>query len=277
MNDDPLLKCEFQLLRYVPDTVRNEYVNIGVVLRSLEGSEPPEVRVTHEWRRVRCLDPSADTEMLEGMANDLRQQVVATQRDEMIRMLEDSFSLAVQITPPKAYLTRSLPAGMEELVRMYVDPLKQPHATRLSGRSAMHAKMRVEFERVGVWDLMRKRIAASEYTRPGDPLRIDAAYRPNGTVRMFHAVGLEPGSETAKVLAFSAADLRLGVERVEHASLELNAVLDPTLEFGEKDADPEKLQRHTFAVETMERHGIRVLTMEKLADAAETARRDLHI
>jgi hypothetical protein len=28
--------------------------------------------------------------------------------------------------------------------------------------------------------LMRKRIAAAEYTRPGDPLRIDAGYRPNG-------------------------------------------------------------------------------------------------
>ena len=25
--------CEFQLLRYVPDAVRNEYVHIGVILR----------------------------------------------------------------------------------------------------------------------------------------------------------------------------------------------------------------------------------------------------
>ena len=39
--------------------------------------------------------------------------------------------------------------------------------------------MRTEFERAGVWDLLRKRIAASEYTRPGDPLRIDVGYRPN--------------------------------------------------------------------------------------------------
>ena len=27
--------CEFQLLRYVPDAVRNEYVHIGVILREL--------------------------------------------------------------------------------------------------------------------------------------------------------------------------------------------------------------------------------------------------
>ena len=25
--------CEFRLLRYVPDAVRNEYVHIGVILR----------------------------------------------------------------------------------------------------------------------------------------------------------------------------------------------------------------------------------------------------
>ena len=70
--------------------------------------------------------------------------------------------------------------------------------------------MRTEFERAGVWELLRKRIAASEYTRPGDPLRIDVGYRPNGLIRMFHAVSLEPGVEMAKVLAFSAAGLRAG-------------------------------------------------------------------
>ncbi len=78
-----------------------------------------------------------------------------------------------------------------------------------------------------MWDLMRKRIAASEYTRPGDPLRIDAGYRPNGVIRMFHAVSLEPGVEMAKVLAFSAAGLRAGVQRVEKAELELTAVIEP--------------------------------------------------
>ena len=71
--------------------------------------------------------------------------------------------------------------------------------------------------------------AASDYTRPGDPLRIDAVgYRPNGdSIRMFHAVSLEPGLEMAKVLAFSAAGLRAGVERVEKASLELTAIIEP--------------------------------------------------
>ncbi len=150
-------------------------------------------------------------------------------------------------------------------------------APRLSGRAAIQAQMRTEFERAGVWDLMRKRIAASEYTRPGDPLRIDVGYRPNGMIRMFHAVSLEPGVEMAKVLAFSAAGLRAGVERVEKASLELTAVIEPAAKLGATDEEPERLEMYRFGVETMEEHQIRVLTTSDLGRVAETARRELRV
>jgi hypothetical protein len=139
--------------------------------------------------------------------------------------------------------------------------------------------------------MLRKRIAASEYTRPGDPLRVDVGYRPNGVshpanvdlsvgaplIRMFHAVSLEPGVEMAKVLAFSAASLRAGVERVEKASLELTAVIEPAAKVGATDEDPDKLAVYRFGVETMEEHHIRVLTTSDLGRVAETARRELRV
>ena len=137
--------------------------------------------------------------------------------------------------------------------------------------------MRTEFERAGVWELLRKRIAASEYTRAGDPLRIDVGYRPNGIVRMFHAVSLEPGVEMAKVLAFSAAGLRAGVERVEKAELELTAVIEPAARLGATGEEPERLELYRFGVETMEEHQIRVLTTSDLGRVAETARRELRV
>ncbi len=39
-----------------------------------------------------------------------------------MRILEESLSLNVQMTEPKGYLAESLPAAMEELMRLYVDP-----------------------------------------------------------------------------------------------------------------------------------------------------------
>jgi len=272
--------CEFQLLRYVPDAVRNEYVHIGVILREqgAHGAASPEpalVRFTRDWRRVRCLDPEADTALLEGMETELRRRFQEEPDGNLMRLLRESLSLSVQMTAPKAYLAESLPAGMEELMRLYVEPLPRERAARLSGRAAIQSKMRTEFEQAGVWDLLRKRIAASEYTRAGDPLKIDVGYRPNGLVRMFHAVSLEPGVEMAKVLAFSAASLRAGVERVEKAQLELTAVIEPAARLGATDEEPERLAMYRFGVETMEEHQIRVLTTSDLGRVAETARREL--
>ncbi len=269
-------ECEFQLLKYVPDPVRNEYVHIGVILRE-QGSAHAEVRFTRDWRRVRCLDPDADTAQLEGMENELRLRLEGETGGKLMRILEEALSMSVQMTEPKAYLAESLPAGMEELMKLYVEPPPRERTSKLSGRAAIHARMRSEFEHAGVWDLLRKRIAVSEYTRPGDPLRIDAGYRPNGLIRMFHAVSFEPGLETAKVLAFSAAAMRSGVERVEKAQLELTALIEPAVHLGATDEAPERLEMYRFGVETMEEHQIRVLTTSDMGRVAETARRELHV
>jgi hypothetical protein len=211
------------------------------------------------------------------MESELRRRFKEEPDGKLMRLLEDSLSLNVQITAPKAYLAESLPAGMEELMRLYIEPPPRERVPRLRGRAAIQSKMRGEFARAGVWDLMRKQIAASDYTRPGDPLRIDAGYRPNGLIRMFHAVSLEPGVEMAKVLAFSSAGLRAGVERVEKATLELTAVIEPAQSVGATDEEPERLQMYRFGVETMEEHQIRVLTTSDLGRVAETARRELRV
>jgi hypothetical protein len=221
--------------------------------------------------------------MLEGLESELRRRFEAERAGEeiggrgLMHVLEDSFSNSVQVTRAKAYLAESIPAGVEELMRLYVEPPPREKVPRLSGRAAIQARMRTEFERAGVWELMRKRIAASEYTRPGDPLRIDVGYRPNGQIKMFHAVSLEPGVEMAKVLAFSASSLRAGVERVEKAELELTAVIEPWARVGATDAEPERLEMYRFGVETMEEHQIRVLTTSDLGRVAETARRELRV
>jgi Protein of unknown function (DUF3037) len=304
-NERQRRECEFQLLRYVPDAVRNEYVHIGVILRETATEDQPartEVRFTHDWRRVKCLDPDVDTALLEGMESELRRRLGVDQMNKesgrrLMRILEESLSLNIQMTEPKAYLAESMPAGMEELMRLYVEAPPRERVSRLSGRAAIQARMRAEFERAGVWDLLRKRIAAAEYTRPGDPLRIDVGYRPNGVVKMFHAVNLDPridpridsrigarvgagvagGLEMAKVLAFSAAALRAGVERVEKAQLELTAVIEPAARLGATDDEPERLAMYRFGVETMEEYQIRVLTTSDMERVAETARRELHV
>jgi hypothetical protein len=190
---------------------------------------------------------------------------------------------------------------LEQLMRLYVEGIKVPRARpqAKTGRAALEGALRTQFERAGVWGLMRKRIAAASYTRPGDPLRLDCGYlagagslpgagsqpgaaaQAAGLIRMFQAVSLAGDVETAKVLAYSAPQLYEGVARVEGAKLELTAVVEPLRELspahasGDSAVPDEAWERYRFGVETMERQAIRVITVNDLARAAETARREL--
>ena len=133
------------------------------------------MRFTRDWRRVRCLDPEADTALLEGMESELRRRLGAGAGGQADAAARGVALAECADDRAKAYLAESLPAGMEELMRLYVEPPPRERVPRLSGRAAIQAGMRGEFEHAGRVGLLRKRIAASEYTRPGDPLRIDRA------------------------------------------------------------------------------------------------------
>ncbi|MGC1782755.1 MAG: DUF3037 domain-containing protein [Acidobacteriaceae bacterium] len=281
------MQCEFFLVRYVPDTVKNEFVNIGVVLRKAGQPETARVQFTRDWSRVRCVDPDADTGMLEALETEMRERLAtgAVETAAMMKILEDSFSNLLQISEPKACLAESMPAEIDQLTRLYIETRKQREARRQSGRQGIVAQMRRQFEAVGVWNVMRKRISAAMYTQPGDPLRIDCGYRPNGVVRMFHAVSLEGDLEAAKVLAFGAPQMVEGVARVEKAMLELTAIVEPLRgllgpnpeEVLSNGAEQDRVEQYRFGVATMERSHIRVMTVSDLPRIAERAREELRV
>jgi len=191
----------------------------------------------------------------------------------------------LQITEPKGCLAESIPAEIDQLNRLYVETKKQRESRRKSGRQAIITSMRRQFEAAGVWNVMRKRIQASMYTQPGDPLRIDCGYRPNGVIRMFQAISLEGDLEAAKVLAFSVPQMIEGVRRVEKASLELTAIVEPLRGLLGKDAEQvlsdgteqDQVDQYRFGVDTMERNQIRVLTVADLPRIAERAREELRM
>jgi hypothetical protein len=271
----------------VPDPVRGEFANIGVLLREAGQPAAAHLRFTRDWSRVRCMDADADIALLEALESEIAARLPnsATDFKPVLATLEDSLSNSIQITEPRACLATSVAAELDLLMKMYVEPLKVALTRRRTGRAAIAAAMRTEFERAGVWSLMRKKIAASIYTQPGDPMKIDCGYRPNGIIKMFHAVSLDADVEAAKVLAWSAPRLHQGVQRIENATLELTAVVEPlrALTTSEAESPPgsgaesESEARYHFGVSTLESQQIRVLTTADLARAAAAARLDLHL
>jgi Protein of unknown function (DUF3037) len=272
-------QCVFQLIRYVPDPVKNEFVNIGVLLRTAD-DKMSQLSFTRDWARVRCLDPDADTQMLEALEIEVGHRLASQPIDHpkpILPLLERSLSNAVQITEAKAYLAESFPAGIEDLMKRYVESPKRERTQRRGGRSALVAAMRTRFEAAGVWNLMQKQVAVNAYTGTGDPLRIDCGYV-NKKVKLFHAISLEASSVDAKVLAFAAPDLAAGISRVAKKELVLTAIVEPIAwPPGDNVPDEERTAVYAFASRIMEEHGIVIKTTTDLLQLAETAREDLHI
>jgi Protein of unknown function (DUF3037) len=272
-------QCEFQLIRYVPDPVKNEFVNIGVLLRAADGGQPV-LRFTRDWGRVRCLDPDADTEMLEALEIEVGHRLRSQPADHpkpIQGLLEGMLSNQVQITDAKGYLPETLVTGLEDLMRQYVDSPKRERGQRRGGRVAVVAAMRKAFEEAGVWGLMRKQIPVADYTKRADSLRIDCGYR-NGKVKMFQAVSLEVNADDAKLLAFTARRLARCVEMSEGAELDLKAIIEP-LEWppGENLPDEERIALYDYANLTMKKHGIDVRSTDALPGLAQTARKELRV
>jgi DUF3037 family protein len=263
-------QCGFFLLRYVPNALREEFVNIGVVLREGAGGEVA-VRFAPDWRRVRCLDPDADTELLDALVVDVKRRLGDAQdRTTLVKLMEDSFSSSIQISPEQAVLTASVDDEVRRLAQMYLEnPKVMADAREARGRAAIFHTMRTAFERAGVWGLpqMRHNIAVAPYTRSGDPLKLDCGYQPNGVVKLFHAVSLEADANLAKVLAYSFPQVREGIARTQKAEATLTAVVEPDLD--QNDAPV------AFALETLVAASVQVATAAQMEPIAETARLEL--
>ena len=263
-------QCEFFILRYVPDLVKDEFINIGVVLSESE-TNFADVRFTTDWSRARCLNAEADTEMLEAVHSDLRKLLAegGASRERIFKVITDSFSNTIQLSPVKACLTQSPQAEIEQLAKFYLESSRRKRAARARGaRQEIFARMQDQFEMAGVWAHMWKGIPASRYTHAGDPLKIDCGYKPDGVVRLFHALSPTTDPDSAKVLAFSYPQISEGIQRQEDATTELTAVLS------NRSDNNESLK---FAIATLERSSIQIATLSELPAMADNARRELRL
>ena len=129
-------RCEFSLIRYVPDPVKNEFVNIGVLLRSEDARAA--VRFTRDWSRVRCVDPDADTTMLEALEAEIGRRLAQDARAG-VASLEDALSNAVQLTEAKACLAESFATELEGLMAALCAD-GEAHGERAGGQAAARCR-----------------------------------------------------------------------------------------------------------------------------------------
>lgn len=259
--------CKFFLLRFVPDIIKSEFVNIGLVF--LPPDAPPQLRFTNDWSRVECLSPDADIELLEAFRDEmLRANSNQDDRNAVLKMIDEGFSSALQASEYKACVTADPVHEADKLARIYLETPSRRIARDRSARQVILQAMQREFQREGVWNRMRTSIPVADYTRAGDPLEIDCGYRFDSTVKMFHSTPLRTNVNAAKVMAFSYPALVAGIRSKEGAEARLTAIIEDGLE---------KNDQIEFALDTLEQHEIQIATVTDLPHLAATAAREMRI
>jgi hypothetical protein len=257
MAETELQSCAYHIVRYAPNLVRDEWINIGVVL-----FDPASGRVLRrlvedpgEFARVRRLHPTADEELLRNLGGffDAPRNGGAGNGLAWLGKLEETLSNAVQLSPRRGILTGDFDAELDRLYREQVEPPRagRPDVRDIRTRSDIRARAADFLRLEGLLGRMQRGVRVENYTYPGDPLRIDFAYRQNGTRGFVQALALGRDPGQAKVLAFTADAIRA---RGEHAEFTAITEVDPERDIG----------RHRFVSTLLEEKQISVVPLARL-------------
>jgi hypothetical protein len=263
-------KLEFFLLQYVPDAVKGEFVNFGIVVIG-EGANGPElldVRFTKNRARLLCLDPQADVEMLAVLEREVRGEIGQTRaRAELLRKMEHSFSGVIQISPVMPVLTEKIAAlEIDAVARIFLESPKHKEQHEPAGRRKILSVMRNEFEKAGVLGLLNA-VPAEPYTKPGDPFEFDFGYNAGKEIKLFHAVSMRASVDAAVMLAARYPMILPKMTQLAGAAPMLTAVVEAELGRARTEVG--------FALGMMEENRIRVATTAEMPEIAERARVEL--
>src|SRR3984893_3649276 len=249
----------YHLLRYVPNLVRDEWVNIGVLVFNPRTGER-RLRLIEdqiEYTRVRRLHPSADEAMLRNLRDHLEDCLdteAAIPLQKILKKCDETLSAAVQIAPQKGVLADDLDA---ELERLYTDHVAVQRPRSRVGQPGSRATIRAYcaqvFKQARIWDRLQKSVRVAEFTFPGDPSRLDFSYHRNGTRGFLQTLSVTRAPQEAKSLSYNVRHI---AEKARYHT-EFAAVTDVALS---RDND-----RHRFVLDTLREVGIEPVPMEGLA------------
>ena len=194
--------------------MRDEWVNVGVVL---EDSQHRRARArlieeNSELMRVRRLHPGADEALLRALPGHFESQLTESEEPaSWIEKLDSTLANTLQFGPQKAVLAEDFEAELDRLYHEHVALPPRPGrgATLLeSTRAWIRAKLSDVFRRHKILGKMQRGVKVEEFTQAGDPMRMDYAYRFNGTRGYVQALSLGRDPAQAKVLAYTAECIR---------------------------------------------------------------------
>jgi Protein of unknown function (DUF3037) len=263
-----LQQLEFFLLRYTGNATKGESINLGVV--AIEPERPggfADVRFMRDWRRLQCFDPLADSDELQASEREIRKDLQDPQKQaDLLKRLSDSWSNTIRFDQIQGCLTESPALEMERLSAIYLETPRPASKGEPTGRQRILNVMRDEFQRAGVLSLMLRDISASEFTKAGDPLKLDFGYPCADGFKFLQAVSLAQRVESATMLAARFPQIAAGMLAKKNVKAWLTAIVDDDLS---------KREEVEFALDMMRESDIVVAHAAEMSRIVEGIRVEL--
>lgn len=255
----------YRVLRYVPDSGRSEFVNIGVVvLDDDDGCAAVKMGDEDDLRRVRCLHPAADLELIRSAQStfQVEAQQEAAGTAKWLEAMDEVASLSLQWTGAAGYDGNDPQQAAQVL---YETLVASPPRAALGARSGTGPWVKREadsvFRAAHLLERFESSIPAQQFTWPGDPFRIHYAYRNGGGPHYIHMLSLRHSVQQAKVLAFTFA-------RMRGDGAAFTAIVEP---------EPPPLPTVDFTRRTLEETGIDVLPLDRIQSFVYRVKRELGV
>jgi len=215
-------KRQFELLlvKLAPHALRDECINVGVVLVEPSG-DFADVRFTRDLRRVECFAPNVELEILEYLEKAVRARLGEIKgREQLLEVLDSSFGNMFDVGPTRGLVAADPVAEMAVLERDYLAPMERPERTRRLGRMGIVGRMQDGFAQAGVLEMMLRDLDMREFTGENDAFRVDFGFRVGKSLKMFQGLALNLSREPAVTLAYRYARIQSGMRgRGEEALL----------------------------------------------------------
>jgi hypothetical protein len=254
-------------VRYVPDVVKEEFINIGVFL-FCPAEQFLDCLFSDDWQRVKRFHPQADTEFFKLLQADFEDQIKEREEDLEGYMREmQCYSNLIQLSPPQPLLAADLLAQLHDLLQRYV-------GVRLAGPTAEDTRMRIKHRMTeslrqrGVLSSksFEKHIPASQWI-PQDPFVFDFGYKPpeqpgkpNGRPRLIHTLALKD-DELATRLMWTFKS----VFRKERSDLTV----------GHEDNPDQNNPQVRFSLDVLQHEHVRLVPVSGFDEYAQSVRAEL--
>lgn len=195
----------FQLLRYSPNRLSEEFYNIAVLVYGPDG-KLADARFAPDFNRLRC-HPLADLAFLQRLKDDFEnRQLQGAGFAGYVEEMRTHLAQGLHLSEEKAFLGGEPRQEIERLAATFLTTPRRselrPAAPAPGTRRWIQAKLREALQLYHVLERLEKEVAVGRFVSPRFSFQMDYAYRPNGRTHYLHALSLHHDMSDAPRLCF---------------------------------------------------------------------------